>query len=104
MNKQRLLDWAELIDSYRIYPRLFLACCFFWTVGISHMLLHWYMAMPKEERGIEASGFASVVFLTIFGFLKLVYQTYSDAGRDWSNSAVTQTTATRTQTTVVSPP
>jgi hypothetical protein len=103
VNKQRALDWAELIDSYRIYPRLFLAACFFWTVEITHILLNWYMSLPKEERGLEASGFASVVFVTAFGFLKLVYQTYSDAGRDWSQQIATHT-STSTQTTVVTPP
>lgn len=102
MNKQRLLDWAELIDKYRIYPRIFLTACFFWTVVISHQLLTWYIAMPKDERGLEASGFASVVFLTIFGFLKLVYQTYTDAGRDWSEVARTHTSAKTTETTVES--
>lgn len=103
MNKQRLLDWAELIDKLRIYPRLFLTACFGWTVFISHMLLQWYTAMPKDERGLEASGFASVVFVTVFGFLKLVYQTYSDAGKDWTKQASTHVSETTTQTTVVTP-
>jgi hypothetical protein len=98
MNKQPLLHWAEVIDSLRIIPRLFLLACFLWTVDISHLLLKWYMALPKEDRGIEASGFASVVFLTVFGFMKLVFQTYSENGRIWPAAASTTTASTATTT------
>lgn len=103
MNKQRLLDIAELIDKYRIFPRMFLIACFLWTVHLSQLLLTWYIAMPKEDRGLEASGFASVVFVAALGFLKLVYQTYSDAGKDWTKQASTHVSETTTQTTVVTP-
>lgn len=85
MNKEAGLHWAELIDSWRVFPRLFLAACFFWTVDMSYVLLHWYMKLPKDERGIEASGFASVAFLAVLGFLKLVYETYARTGRDWND-------------------
>lgn len=101
MNKTRLLDWAETIDSLRVIPRLFLFACFLWTVEISHVLLQWYMVLPKEQRGIEASGFASVVFLTVFGFMKLVYQTYSDTARDWNQQPIRTTTATSVTTSTV---
>ena len=84
MNKQRWLDLAELIDSYRVIPRIFLAACFWWTVVVTRELLFWYIRLPHEQRSIEASGFASVVFLTVFGFLKLVFSEYSANGRDWS--------------------
>jgi hypothetical protein len=101
VNRQRWVDYAEIIDKLRIYPRVFLIACFFWTVYISHMLLKWYMAMPKDERGIEASGFASVVFVTIFGFLKLVYGEYTRAGKDWSAVGTTSTSQTTATTTVI---
>jgi hypothetical protein len=78
------LKFAESFDALRIIPRLFLAACFIWTMDITHVLLNWYMHLPKEERGLEASGFASVVFLSVFGFMKLVYDTYAHSGRDWT--------------------
>jgi len=84
MNKQEALHWAELIDSFRVFPRLFLLACFLWAVDMSYVLLHWYMRLPKDERGVEASGFASVAFLAVLGFLKLVYSTYAATGRDWN--------------------
>lgn len=103
MNKPRWLDWAEAIDSWRIFPRVFLCACFLWTLDISHLLLRWYMALPKEDRGIEASGFASVVFLTVFGFMKLVYETYSKNGRDWNSVPATTTTVASMTTTATTP-
>lgn len=99
MNREGMLHWAELIDSFRIFPRLFLLGCFYWTVVVTHRLLDWYMSMPRDERGLEASGFASVVFVAVLGFLKLVYQTYSDAGRSWGPPATTSTVTATTTTT-----
>lgn len=83
MNRDKMLHWAEAIDRYRIFPRLFLIVCFIWTTDMSYVLLKWYMLLPKEQRGLEASGFASIAFLAVLGFLKLVYQTYSDAAPAW---------------------
>jgi hypothetical protein len=101
VSKQTWLDWAELVDSYRVFPRLFLMACFWWVVVVGQDLLNWYIALPKDERGIEATGFASVVFLGILGFLKLVYNTYSAAGRAWGEPASTTSStvvATTTET------
>jgi len=104
MNKAALLHWAEVIDSWRVFPRLFLIGCFAWTVEVTRWLLQWYTMLPKEDRGIEASGFASIVFVAVLGFLKLVYQTYSDAGRDWNQQpSSTQTTVASSTTTTVQP-
>lgn len=101
MNKQAWLHWAEIIDSLRVIPRLFLGICLGWTIWVSYECLIWYFHLPHEERGLEASGFGSVVFLTVFGFLRLVYTTYSENGRDWNSappSTVTTVAATTTTT------
>ncbi len=100
-SKIKHLALAELIDSYRIFPRLFLLSCFIWTVAVGQQLLDWYTRLPPAERGIEATGFASAVFLGIMGFLKLVYSTYSAAGRSWPEpGSTTQSTATVTTSTI----
>jgi len=104
MNKSKLLDWAELIDRLRIYPRLFLTACFIWTVWLSMMLVHWYTTLSKEDRSLEATGFGSITFVAVLGFLKLVYQTYTDAGHNYdiSPTATVKTTST-IQTSEVTP-
>ncbi len=98
IDRVKMLHWAEAIDSYRVFPRLFLCGCFLWTVEVTHWLLRWYTTLPKEERSIEASGFASVVFVAVLGFLKLVYSTYSDAGRNWGGAPATTQTVVATTT------
>lgn len=104
MNKIQLLHWAEAIDSFRIFPRAFLIGCFIWTVWVTNWLLVWYTHLPKEDRGIEASGFASIVFVAVLGFLKLVYSTYSDAGRNWNAAPAMTSTTVAAQTTTTTTP
>lgn len=99
MNKLLHLQWAEAIDAYRVIPRLFLLACFVWTVWVSNVCLQWYIHLPHDERGLEAAGFGSVVFLTVFGFLKLVYTTYAASGRDWNAAPPSVTTSSSTTTT-----
>jgi hypothetical protein len=72
-------------------------------VAVTHSLLVWYMAMPKDERGLEASGFASVVFVTVTGFLKLVFDNYARNGRDWNSQPISTTTTATTQSTTTIP-
>jgi lipid-A-disaccharide synthase-like uncharacterized protein len=104
VTKQTLLHWAEVIDSWRVFPRLFLIGCFAWTVEVTRWLLQWYTLLPREDRGVEASGFASIVFVAVLGFLKLVYSTYSASSRDWNQQPVSsQTTVTQATTTVQAP-
>ena len=60
--KRRLLNAAEVFDSWRVIPRLFLALTMWWCVYLTDKLIGWYIALPHAERGIEASGFASVSY------------------------------------------
>lgn len=101
--KHHWLDIAETVDSLRVFPRLFLTSCFVWNVQIAYVLVTWYTKLPSSERTLEASGFASVVFLTINGFLKLVFDTYTRGGRDW-NGVTTVASTTTTATSVSGPP
>lgn len=102
--KQDWLHIAETLDSLRVVPRVFLLACFVWTVGITHELLHWYTGLPKDERSLEASGFASVVFLTVTGFLKLVYDRYANTSRDWNAQPALTITTASVSTTTGTPP
>ncbi len=98
-----MLHWAEIIDKLRVFPRLFLTACFVWAVWLSMVLTHWYTTLPKEDRSLEATGFGSIVFVAVLGFLKMVYQTYSDAGSDWSKIASHTTEATTVTTSTSTP-
>lgn len=104
MSKQQMLDCAEIIDGYRIFPRLFLLGCFLWAIGITHEILHWYMSLPQAQRGLEGGGgFATAVEIAVMGFLKMVYSTYSENGRNWNQTLPTTTTTAAVTQQVTSP-
>jgi len=106
MNKNQWLDWAELVDSYRVFPRLFLVACFVWSVNTSYILIDWYIKLPDASRGLEASGFGTLTLTAILTFMKLVYTTYSDAGRSWgppTPSTTTSSTVVASKTEVTQP-
>ncbi len=104
MNKKWWLDLAEITDSLRVFPRLFLLATFWWTADTGYKLLDWYTHLAQPERGLEASGFASIAWIAILGFLKLVYDTYSAAGRNWGPSIPVERTSTVTATTTETTP
>lgn len=83
-SKHALLNAAEVFDSWRIVPRLFLVLTFWWCVYLTDKLIGWYIALPHAERGLEATGFASVVQAGVLTFLKLVFSDYAKNGRDWN--------------------
>ena len=85
VHKAQLLNAAEVFDSWRIVPRVFLGATFGWCVYLTDWLVGWYVHLPHAERGIEASGFASVVQVGVLAFLKMVYAEYARTGRDWND-------------------
>ena len=107
VKKTASLDLAELFDGWRVIPRVFLLSCFIWTVYLTDWLISWYTNLPQPERGIEATGFASVVQVGVLGFLKLVYSDYAKSGRDWNERPIVNTasssTVSATTTTVQTP-
>ncbi len=98
MNKQAWIDAGEVFDTWRVIPRIFLGVCLIWTMHVGYILVYWYIRLPDASRGIEATGFGSAVFLTILGFLKLVYSTYSENGRNWELYHAGKPPSTTTET------
>lgn len=41
--KTKLLEWAEIIDAWRLWPRLFLVAYFYHL----HTLVFWYITLPN---------------------------------------------------------
>lgn len=82
--KTKALDLAEVTDAWRIFPRLFLVSCFVAVVYLTAFLVNWYVHLPLPERTAEASGFAAFVLGGAMTFLKMVYSTYAEGGRDWT--------------------
>jgi hypothetical protein len=81
--KQWWLDLAELIDTFRVVPRIVL----FSTLGFAGVsmaaMLNWYFSLPAAERTLEATGFMTVVIPALAGIVRLVINDYTKGGRDW---------------------
>lgn len=71
--RERLLQWAEITDAFRVFPRLFL-------IGYGLLGLRvcaWVMTL--DSLSVEQMGFASVVaglFVPLTGW-------YMQTGRKW---------------------
>lgn len=83
MNKQRLLDAAEVFDSWRVVPRI-LVFAYGWLVGwASWFVLTNYFRLPASERTAAVTTFVGIVLPGIFGLAVWIFKIYSDNGRDW---------------------
>ena len=85
MDKQKWLDWAEVFDSLRIVPRVFLFG--FWTTTFIFIFYfsYWYFHFPANERGYEESGAMTGIILGLLKFGKDIWDTYAQNGRDWNS-------------------
>lgn len=104
LSKQDLLHLAEVLDAFRVFPRLFLLACFIWGVWVTDFLLVWYVHLSTLERTTETSGFAAIVQVGVLGFVKMVYGEYAKGGRDWGPPTAVTSTATTSVITQQVPP
>jgi len=82
-NKPHWLDIAELIDSWRIFPRLVLIAYGWFVYEVSFFVLRWYASEPATARGPEETAMVGVVFTAVTGFAGYVFKIYADGGRTW---------------------
>lgn len=70
VNKERLLDAAEIIDAYRLFPRLYMGmfAYFLWDLHV------WYRGVAENP-----DFYANLVF----GVVGVVTGLYMKSGRKW---------------------
>lgn len=71
--KQQFLDGAELLDAYRVFPRIFIGL---YITGLTH-ILNWATSLP--DISIQQAGFISV----ISGTFPFMLNFYMQTGREW---------------------
>lgn len=85
-SKKFWLDLAEVLDAYRIMPRIVLAL----VLGFAGMYIYdvssWYMMLPTVERTVEVSGFAGITIPAVFGLAGKLIDWYLKTGRAWKKS------------------
>ena len=89
--KANWLHVAEVVDAWRIIPRVFLAGWSAFTMQVGFETLHWFFAQPANSRGFEEASVVVGVFTAALGFVKFVFDRYSSSGRDWvANPVIAQ--------------
>jgi hypothetical protein len=85
--QMRSLRMAEVIDAYRVFPRVFLSIsflCYVWLTAESWM---WYTALDFENidwANLAALTAFPVGLLTgLANMLKSIYINYQESGMDW---------------------
>ena len=89
MNKKTWLDFAEILDAWRIVPRLILlftmaSYCWFtldtyeWIKGIY---------LTTNTVPVSVAAYAGGTISTLGGVLTLIINKYFSGGRDWTKSS-----------------
>jgi len=83
MNKIDHLDIAEIIDAYRIIPRImwfFAMGAYFWFAYDSYM---WIKSM--ENVSDTSTAFVGLTLTTLGGVVTLITNKYFETGRKWKH-------------------
>lgn len=83
MNKRAWLDGAEIIDSWRVVPRLIVFVYLALISWITVFFALQYFAIPAVERTAVLTAFVSVVLTAAYGALPFIVKIYMDGGRSW---------------------
>ena len=72
LDKQKWLDIAQIINEFRIVPRLLLMFFGGFLIWYSQHATYWYMALPAAERSTSDAAFVSGT-IGAFGTLMTIY-------------------------------
>lgn len=81
--KQAWLSAAEVVDAWRVWPRLLLIGYCYFVFTLTEKLVTWYMGLPAAERSLEASGMAVAIFTAVTAFGTQFLNAYLKSGRKW---------------------
>lgn len=71
--KQKWLDIAEVLDAYRVFPRLFLFG-YSWVIYDSY---RWFKGLPEPSTG------HTFMISTVWGMAAVITAWYLNTGRKW---------------------
>lgn len=83
--RKAVLQFAEMVDANRIFPRILVGTYTLWGGWFIWQLAYWYTHLPVVERTINDAGFVTAVISAVTGFGVPIYRIYSDNGRDWKD-------------------
>lgn len=77
------LDLAEIVDSLRIFPRLYLSVVTWWYIRLLDWLVSWYERIPSTERTAIVNTFALGALGSASALLGYSFKVYMAGGRKW---------------------
>jgi hypothetical protein len=84
----RSLRMAEVIDAYRVFPRLFLTVFFLGYCWLMKQSWGWYETINYMEIGTAnlaaLTAFPAVLLTGIGGMFTSMYKNYQESGMDWT--------------------
>ena len=84
MNRERWLDYAEIADALRVFPRFLVS----WYMAILTWAVvyqtWWYAHLAPAARTVEVTAFYGMETGGLFGLAAYIFKIYTDGGRDWS--------------------
>jgi len=85
--QKRSLRMAEVVDSYRVFPRVFLTLFFSGYCWLMVQSWQWYMTLDYlayDTAKLSALTAFPVILLTALGgMFTSMYKHYQDSGRNW---------------------
>jgi hypothetical protein len=88
MNKQQWLAISEVLDSFRIVPRLLVFITLFAYIFLSYEMILWAMQIYGDLKDIPVSiaGLIGGLLTTLAAIPTMVIRKYFDGGRNWDKS------------------
>jgi len=85
--QDRSLRMAEVIDAYRVFPRIYLTLFFLGYCWLMAQSWEWYMALPFETlttaKLAALTAFPVTLLTGIGGMFTSMYKHYQGSGMDW---------------------
>ena len=83
----RSLRMAEVIDAYRVFPRVFLTSFFIGYCWLMHTSWVWYEAIPYSDYDAATlaalTAFPVTLLTGLGGMFTSMYKHYQGSGRKW---------------------
>lgn len=79
------LDWAEIIDAYRLVPRGVLAAVTKLTLSGCTTMVYWYIHLPTGQRTTADAAAVVSIVTVLTALLGASFAFYIQNGRRWTD-------------------
>lgn len=88
-NKALWMDWAEIIDAWRLVPRIIIFALLGWNIVLIDRIWTWYAHLPTADRSTSDAALIGVIVTAVTGLFTLAVKFYNNSGRVWTGQPPT---------------